>query len=73
MLTQQLRELERERIIERKVYQQVPPKVEYMLTPLGRTLLPIMDAMCAWGVANPARKLLRKKQGGEQADAPAVA
>ena len=53
MLTQQLRELEQERIIERKVYQQVPPKVEYLLTPLGRTLIPIMDAMCAWGVENP--------------------
>ena len=53
MLTQQLRELERDRIIQRKVYQQVPPKVEYLLTPRGETLLPIMDAMCTWGAANP--------------------
>lgn len=53
MLTQQLRELERDRVIQRKVYREVPPKVEYLLTPLGETLLPIMDAMCAWGAANP--------------------
>ena len=45
MLTQQLRELERERIIRRKVYRQVPPKVEYILTPLGESLRPIMAAM----------------------------
>lgn len=54
MLTQQLRELEHDHVIQRKVYQQVPPKVEYLLTPLGETLVPIMDAMCAWGAANPA-------------------
>ncbi|MDB6078018.1 MAG: transcriptional regulator [Akkermansiaceae bacterium] len=49
MLTQQLRELERDGVIERKVYQQVPPKVEYLLTPLGESLRPVMAAMCAWG------------------------
>ena len=52
MLTQQLRELERDRIIRRKVYRQVPPKVEYILTPLGESLRPIMVAMCAWGAEN---------------------
>lgn len=66
MLTQQLRELERDRVIRRKIYQQVPPKVEYMLTPLGETLLPIMKAMCAWGAANPSST----KQGGKKAAAP---
>jgi len=49
MLTQQLRELEDAGIIHREVYPQVPPKVEYSLTPLGRTLEPILDAMHAWG------------------------
>lgn len=50
MLTQQLRELERDRIVQRKVYPQVPPKVGYSLTPLGRSLKPIVDAMHRWGL-----------------------
>ena len=49
MLTQQLRELEEHGIIRRQVYPVVPPKVEYSLTPYGRTLRPITDLMCAWG------------------------
>ena len=49
MLTQQLRELEDDGIVHREVYPQVPPKVEYSLTPLGRTLEPILDAMHEWG------------------------
>jgi len=52
MLTQQLRELERDRIVHREVYHEVPPRVEYSLTPLGQSLKPIMDAMCAWGRTN---------------------
>ena len=49
MLTQQLRELERDGVVHRKVYPQVPPKVEYSLTELGRSLKPIIAAMCRWG------------------------
>lgn len=49
MLTQQLRELEEDGIIHRRVYPVVPPKVEYSLTDYGRTLMPILDAMVAWG------------------------
>ena len=49
MLTQQLRELEDAGIVHREVYPQVPPKVEYSLTVLGRTLEPILDAMHNWG------------------------
>ena len=51
MLTQQLRELERAGVVHRKVYPQVPPKVEYSLTDQGRTLMPIVAAMCKWGSA----------------------
>ncbi len=49
MLTQQLRELERDGILHREVYPQVPPKVEYSLTPRGATLRPVVAAMCDWG------------------------
>jgi DNA-binding HxlR family transcriptional regulator len=52
-LTQQLRELEAHRIVRRKVYRQVPPKVEYSLTPLGESLKPILDAMHQWGEEYP--------------------
>jgi DNA-binding HxlR family transcriptional regulator len=50
MLTQQLRELEEDGIIHRKVYPQIPPKVEYSITPLGESLKPILYAMHEWGV-----------------------
>lgn len=50
MLTQQLRELEKDGMIERKVYAQVPPKVEYLLTPRGKSLQPILHEMSVWGM-----------------------
>jgi DNA-binding HxlR family transcriptional regulator len=49
MLTLQLRELEADGLVHRKVYPQVPPKVEYSLTELGRSLEPIIRAMLTWG------------------------
>lgn len=49
MLTQQLRDLEARSLIHREVYPIVPPKVEYSLTDLGRSLLPILVAMRDWG------------------------
>jgi DNA-binding HxlR family transcriptional regulator len=49
MLTTQLRELEGDKIVSRKVYAQVPPRVEYSLTDYGRSLEPIMIAMRNWG------------------------
>jgi DNA-binding HxlR family transcriptional regulator len=49
MLTNQLRELEDDKIIIRKVYAQVPPKVEYSLTEIGKTLTPILAQLEKWG------------------------
>ncbi len=49
MLTQQLREMEEYGLINRKVYPVVPPKVEYSLTELGLSLMPVIEAMKKWG------------------------
>ena len=52
ILTKQLRELEQDGIIERKIYDENPPKVEYLMTERGMTILPIVDMMFDWGRAN---------------------
>ncbi|KAB2489478.1 winged helix-turn-helix transcriptional regulator [Priestia endophytica] len=49
MLVSQLRELEEDLIVNRKVYPVVPPKVEYSLTEQGRSLMPILESMYEWG------------------------
>lgn len=49
VLTSQLRQMEQSRLVSRKVYAEVPPRVEYTLTDLGYSLQPIMDAMWSWG------------------------
>ncbi|MCD0258163.1 helix-turn-helix transcriptional regulator [Xanthomonas melonis] len=59
MLAQQLRQLERDGLVRRTVYPQVPPQVDYRLTPWGQALCPALDAMLAWGEA---------RGGSDQAD-----
>jgi len=49
MLTKQLRELEEDGVIKRTVYPEVPPRVEYSITDFGKTLIPILEALCNWG------------------------
>ena len=56
MLTQQLRALEHEGVVERTVYPTVPPKVRYALTDYGRTALPLVMALTEWGGAHVARR-----------------
>ena len=60
MLTTQLRDLERDGIITRVIYPEIPPRVEYFLTPKGKALAPVMEAMKTWGfdyALNDATKL----------------
>ena len=61
MLTQQLREMERAGLVRRKVFAEVPPRVEYCLTPIGKSLRTVLDEMSAWGrkqESNPARRVV---------------
>ncbi|WP_224814509.1 helix-turn-helix domain-containing protein [Hasllibacter sp. MH4015] len=52
MLTKQLREMEADGLLHREIFAEIPPRVEYSLTDKGRSLLPVIGAMRAWGEAN---------------------
>ena len=56
VLTAQLRAMEESGLVNRKVYAEVPPRVEYSLTELGKSLKPILDSMWAWGEAYKAKQ-----------------
>lgn len=58
MLTQHLRQMEADGLVHRKVYPEVPPRVEYSLTPLGKSLKPVLDSMSNWGL-----KYLKSRNG----------
>ena len=59
MLTQQLRELERDGLVHREVYAEVPPRVEYSLTDKGDTLKPLLQEMCRWGKDYSTRDMMQ--------------
>ena len=56
MLTKQLRELERDGMIDRKVFRQVPPRVDYSLTKEGKSIVPILEDLCDWGKRRMSKK-----------------
>jgi len=57
VLTRQLRDLARDGLVARKVYPQVPPRVEYSLTPLGQSLMPVLQQLNDWAVAHASELL----------------
>jgi DNA-binding HxlR family transcriptional regulator len=59
VLNNQLKELERDGIVIRKEYPQIPPKVEYSLSKRGLSLMPILEEMCKWGENNQQENLLK--------------
>jgi DNA-binding HxlR family transcriptional regulator len=62
MLIQQLRDLERDRVVSRKVYPKVPPKVEYSLTKDGTALLPSLQELQSWAAARKATPPIGKSR-----------
>ena len=73
VLTQKLRELERDGLVARRIYASVPPKVEYSLTPLGRTLVGLLDAIRVWAETHietvlEAQRMFDAQASQERAD-----
>ncbi len=71
VLTSQLRELEEDGLVARKIYAEVPPRVEYSLTPLGETLIPVLEQLEQWAQTHSeevmrARERAKAKRNGEK-------
>ena len=67
MLTTQLRDLERDGILQRIIYPEIPPRVEYFLTPKGRALIPVLDALKTWGLEFEMDAILSQSENNELA------
>lgn len=73
VLTQQLRELEGDGVVHREVFREIPPRVEYSLTPFGQSLAPVLTALDEWGHDNGKRLVeLRRSKVAALGEAPAV-
>lgn len=66
MLTQTLRGLERDGLIERRVFSVVPPRVEYRLTRMGESVIPLLGDLCRWAKAHAAERDLARKRFDSQ-------
>lgn len=67
VLTRELRALEGHGVVQRRAYAQVPPRVEYSITSYGRTLDPLLDVMCEWGIEHARRRSLPVRMTDEPA------
>ena len=65
MLIQSLKELEKDGLVNRKVYRQVPPKVEYSLTEIGKSFVPVLNAMFNWGQSYASYLIANQNKGCE--------
>lgn len=70
MLSKQLKELEKSDILERKVFSEIPPRVEYSLTPKGKSLMPVVQAMKKWGQKNDGQHNITKPLNQENQQLP---
>ena len=66
MLSKQLKELEKSEILERTVFPEIPPRVEYKLTPLGKSILPLIQTMNRWGIKYQEAKVKPKEINPQQ-------
>ena len=65
MLIQSLKELEKDGLVHRKVYRQVPPKVEYSLTDIGKSFVPVLNSMFQWGKSYASYLVVREDKNCE--------